>query len=282
MNLLPEGTSVTADDVEFVSDTIMRMAHHGVRQALNGELNLCHQAEKNLMGIWLCFPNHPLGDLTQRAQMLITAAKYHHDGLPYAPIEAELDLAGLTPRRTRMKIIAFTGPGGAGKNTAAEALATQWHTNEVAFTTPLYEMAAVALGITPEEVNQLKQQGDKTIRAMLEQLGDVVRNTIRPDYLIVHLVDTLRELEDSQDTPELAVITDLRTEDEAHWVRAMQGHVIHVNRPEGTSDSQHSTNQPITMEQGDGYLLNAGTVEDLHKEAINAVRAALQSKQGAA
>ena len=181
-----------------------------------------------------------------------------------------------------MKIIAFTGPGGAGKNTAAEALGTEWHTNEVAFTAPLYDMAAAALGHTPEQINQLKQQGDKAIRAMLEQLGDVVRNTIRPDYLIVRLVDTLRELEDSQDTPELAVITDLRTEEEAYWVRAMRGLVIHVSRPEGTSHSEHSTNQPITMEQGDGYLLNAGTVEDLHKEAINAVRIALASKQVAA
>jgi len=181
-----------------------------------------------------------------------------------------------------MKIIAFTGPGGASKNTAAEALGTEWHTNEVAFTAPLYDMAAAALGHTPEQINQLKQQGDKAIRAMLEQLGDVVRNTIRPDYLIVRLVDTLRELEDSQDTPELAVITDLRTEEEAYWVRAMRGLVIHVSRQEGTSHSEHSTNQPITMEQGDGYLLNAGTVEDLHKEAINAVRIALASKQVAA
>jgi hypothetical protein len=96
MNLLPEGTRASADDVEFVSDTIMRMAHRGVRHALNDELNLCHQTESNLMGIWLCFPNHPLGHLTQRAQMLITAAKYHHKGRSYTPSEAELDLAGLT------------------------------------------------------------------------------------------------------------------------------------------------------------------------------------------
>ena len=115
-----------------------------------------------------------------------------------------------------MKIIAFTGPGGAGKNTAAQQLGTQYHTAEVAFATPLYEMAAIALGITPEEVNQLKQQGDKAVRALLEQLGDVVRKTIRPDYLVVRMVDALRELEESQDTPELAVITDLRTEDEAY------------------------------------------------------------------
>ncbi|MEQ3723486.1 hypothetical protein [Alcanivorax sp.] len=96
MNLLPEDTRVSVDDTNFIGDTIMRMANRGVRQALNDELDLCHQTESNLMGIWLCLPNHPLGDLTQRAQMLITAAKHHHRGQPYAPIEAELDLAGLT------------------------------------------------------------------------------------------------------------------------------------------------------------------------------------------
>jgi len=109
----------------------------------------------------------------------------------------------------------------------------------------------------------------------------VVRKTIRPDFLIVRLVDTLRELEDSQDTPELAVITDLRTEEEADWVRGMKGLVIHVSRPEGTSDSQHSTNRPITMEQGDGYLLNAGTIEDLRQEAVHVVSGWLAQQQGA-
>jgi hypothetical protein len=172
-----------------------------------------------------------------------------------------------------MKIIAFTGPGEAGKNTAAEALSARWDTNEVAFATPLYDMAAAALGHTPEQINQLKHQGDKAIRTLLEQLGDVVRKTIRPDFLIVRMVDTLRELEDSQDTPELAVITDLRTEDEAYWVRAMKGLVIHISRPEGTSDSEHSTNQPITFAQGDQYLLNNGTVEDLGITACAIVRA---------
>lgn len=171
-----------------------------------------------------------------------------------------------------MKIIAFTGPGGAGKNTAAQQLGTQYHTVEVSFAAPLYEMASVALGMTVEDIHALKEQGDVAIRALLEQLGDVVRKTIRPDYLIVRLVDTLRELEESQDTPELAVITDLRTEDEAYWVRAMRGLVIHMARPEGTSTSQHSTNQPIVMDQKDSYLLNSGTKEDLGKIACAIVR----------
>jgi hypothetical protein len=124
-----------------------------------------------------------------------------------------------------------------------------------------------------EDIHSLKQQGDKAIRAFLEQLGDAVRKTIREDYLIVRLVDTLRELEESQDTPELAVITDVRTEDEAYWVRAMRGLVIHVSRPEGTSESTHSTNQPITLDQQDSYLLNNGTEEDLGKTVCAIVRA---------
>lgn len=171
-----------------------------------------------------------------------------------------------------MKIIAFTGPGGAGKNTAAQALGTQYHTVEVSFAAPLYEMAAAALGHSVEEIHTLKQQGDVAIRALLEQLGDVARKTIRPDYLIVRLVDTLRELEESQDTPELVVITDLRTEDEAYWVRAMRGLVIHVSRPEGTSESTHITNRPIVPDQADSYLLNNGTEEDLAKVTCAIVR----------
>ena len=56
-----------------------------------------------------------------------------------------------------MKIIAFTGPGGAGKNTAAQQLGTQYHTAEVSFAAPLYEMAAVALGMWVEDIHALKE-----------------------------------------------------------------------------------------------------------------------------
>ncbi|MCK5886870.1 MAG: hypothetical protein KAG70_10305, partial [Alcanivorax sp.] len=145
--------------------------------------------------------------------------------------------------------------------------------SEAAFSTPLYEIAAVALNTTMQEVKQRKQQGDKPIRALLEDFGDLLLATLGNNCLIIRMAETLRELKDSQDTPELAVITDLRTEDEAYWVRAMKGLVIHVSRPEGTSDSEHSTNQPITFAQGDQYLLNNGTVEDLGITACSIVRA---------
>jgi hypothetical protein len=179
-----------------------------------------------------------------------------------------------------MKIIAFTGPGGAGKNTAAEGLSTFWETSEAAFSTPLYEIAAVALNTTMQEVKQRKQQGDKPIRALLEDFDDLLRATLGNNCLIIRMAETLRELEDSQDTPELAVITDLRTEEEAYWVRAMKGLVIHVSRPEGTSDSEHSTNQLITFAQGDQYLLNNSTEEDLIKTACALVRGWACAKKG--
>lgn len=96
MNLLPEDTQVSAEDLEGAADTIMRQANSGVRQALEGELNLCHITEGWLRGIWMCFPNHPLGYLAHRAQILITAAKYSREGQEYAINETELKLAGLT------------------------------------------------------------------------------------------------------------------------------------------------------------------------------------------
>jgi hypothetical protein len=172
-----------------------------------------------------------------------------------------------------MKIIAFTGAGGAGKNTAAQALGKYWHTEQRAFAAPLYTIVATLLGFTTDDVEQFKKDGSKMVRHLLESIGDWTRKELGEDFLINRMRTQLTDMENSQDTPELAVITDLRTEDEAYWVRAMKGLVIHVSRPEGTSDSQHSTNQPITLAQGDQYLLNNGTEEDLAITACAIVRA---------
>lgn len=178
-----------------------------------------------------------------------------------------------------MKIIAFAGAGNTGKNTAAAALSHFWQTEELAFSTPLYEMAAIALNCSIEDVDTLKRKGEYNTRSLLENLGDTLRKTLRHDILIIHVVEALRALEDSQDTPALAVITDLRTEEEASWVRAMQGLVIHVTRPEEASSSTHKTNRPLTLAQDDGYIINAGSKEDLEQAAIIQVSAWLKGKK---
>lgn len=167
-----------------------------------------------------------------------------------------------------MKIIAFTGPGGAGKNTAARAVGTRFHCEQLAFASPLYEMAAAALGLSLDEARFAKNSGSTVLRALLENLGDALRATLGPDCLIDRVVDQLSKLEDGQDTPEIAAITDLRTEEEASWVRSMGGLVIHISRPGNTSPSRHSTNQPIAFDQRDQYLVNDSTVEDLQAHAL--------------
>lgn len=183
-----------------------------------------------------------------------------------------------------MKIIAFTGPGGAGKNTAAQSLGKYWHTEQRAFAAPLYTIVATLLGITVEDVEQFKKDGSKLVRHLLESIGDWTRKELGDDFLINRMRTQLMDLENSQDTPALVAITDLRTEEEADWVRSLGGIIFHVSRPEGTSTSQHSTNQPIVFEQGDQYLLNNGTQEDLHTQVAGFMRAWLgtQGKGNAA
>ena len=50
-----------------------------------------------------------------------------------------------------MKIIAFTGPGGAGKNTAAEGTGTEWDVITVAFAAPLYEICLLYTSPSPRD-----------------------------------------------------------------------------------------------------------------------------------
>lgn len=156
-----------------------------------------------------------------------------------------------------MKIIAFTGPGNAGKSTAAQGLGRQWHTATLSLTQPLYELAAATTGTIPQALVVAKAGGSPAARRALEHAGDQLRSQYGQDVLITRLVEQIRELEDSQDTPELVAIHDLRTEHEAQWVRTMGGLVVHVARSDGqTSPSRHHTNRPIVMHEQDAYLFN--------------------------
>jgi len=180
-----------------------------------------------------------------------------------------------------MKIIAFTGPGGAGKNTAAEALQQAYQAHLIAFADPLYKLAAEAMGISVAEVRTAKESGSTIVRTLLEKLGDALRESLGEEHLIDKLIDRIRLVERVRKQDAMIVITDLRTEEEATWVRCMGGFVVHVHRTTGTSNSTHATNRPIVMEDSDGYLLNDGTVDDLHAQTNLAVTQWLLNKEKA-
>ncbi|HCE39704.1 MAG: hypothetical protein CL549_15875 [Alcanivorax sp.] len=182
-----------------------------------------------------------------------------------------------------MKLIAFAGRAGSGKNTAARGLSAHYETSELAMADPLYDALGALIGLSPFDDNDLrtlcedrdfkraahKALGGLSPREALQQLGDWVRSSLGQDFLLRRAEERLAILEDFQFQVDLAVVTDVRTEREAAWVREHGGLLIHVSRADqsqGTGEDvpAHSTENPLTLAQGDAYVFNNGTVEDLH------------------
>ena len=181
-----------------------------------------------------------------------------------------------------MKLIGLAGGAGAGKNTAAATMddALPLSVATFAIAAPLYQALGGLMGIGPldDDLSFLcqdrefkaapnRQLGGLSPRHALQQFGDWVRETLGQDYLLSRLTEELRHVEDLG-TARLAIITDVRTEAECAWIRQHGGLVVHVHRSGANAETGgHHTEQPLTYHQGDGHLLNEGTVEELQERA---------------
>lgn len=187
-----------------------------------------------------------------------------------------------------MKLIAFTGPLGSGKNTAAENLGASLDATValLAFATPLYEGLSSIMGLCPIadsleylcEDREFKETPNARLRGLsprqgLQRLGDWVRENLGQDYLIRAVEQRIAEIEDSQFRTDLFAITDLRTESEAAWVRQHNGLVIHMIRGDlDISPSRtHSTEQRVAFHESDAALFNNGSPDELRISAANLV-----------
>lgn len=157
------------------------------------------------------------------------------------------------------RIIAFIGPAGCGKSTAAAALdgATRHR-----FAGPLKRMLH-ALGLTWEEIDGAHKEdpcallGYKTPREAMQSLGtEWGRDTIDPDlWMRAWLVSLPAE--------GLIVVDDCRFPNEADAIRAAGGIIVRVHRPGHTNPAPaHESEQHSAAMKAD-YEISASTVADL-------------------
>lgn len=143
-------------------------------------------------------------------------------------------------------IIAFAGPAGAGKDTAANILAERLkHRRRVArlaFAQPLKEAARHLFGFTDEQLYGEEKElavwkGEKSPRDVLQWLGTDVLRANDPD----HFLHLMRARIDKADA-DIILITDLRFDNEADLVREMGGRVVWIKR-EGRAQKKIETTQ---------------------------------------
>ncbi len=157
------------------------------------------------------------------------------------------------------KIIAFIGPAGCGKSTAAAALVSGGYIRH-RFAGPLKAMLR-ALGLTREEVDgNLKETPSAllgcTPREAMQSLGTQWgREMIHGDLWMRAWINGLP-------TEGLIVVDDCRFPNEAEAVRRLDGTIVRVIRPGWKYESEHESEAHHESMEAD-HILAARNVADL-------------------
>lgn len=201
--------------------------------------------------------------------------------VPLSPEIAALKGGGGT---ATLVLIGFTGAMGAGKDEAGVAL-RRLGFKRFAFADALKDMLEVGLGLNHPQLHGSQREkntpidwldGKTTPRHLMQTLGTSWgRDTIARDLWIRVLERRLNQSED------LAVVTDVRFENEAKMIRSAGGVIIHIERPPLSGKKPwwkrlswpkrvHPSEVKPKVLAGDFVVQNTGTVADLHR-AVTAI-----------
>lgn len=172
-----------------------------------------------------------------------------------------------------MKLVGLAGAARSGKSTVGAYLMDQFDVYPIGFADALKAAAAILLNRTEEEVygengfdrEAIMPEWGFSMRHFLQILGtEGMRNLFREDFWINRLTVEILGHDD-------VVITDVRYENEADFVRDTGGEIWHITRQDQNGLNEqaqaHDSESGVTVRGGDFFLFNHGNVEELQQKA---------------
>ena len=160
-------------------------------------------------------------------------------------------------------LIGIAGRARSGKDTVANFIIAAIGGYRYSFADPIRAMLApLGVDMTDPYWQARKEEPIPALgvspRRMMQTLGtEWGRNLINPDLWLVMAHQRLL-----RNGPGM-VISDVRFENEAAWIRKHGGRIIHVIRPEAKAVEAHASEDGIEMLDTDAQLFNSGTLEEL-------------------
>lgn len=166
---------------------------------------------------------------------------------------------------SRPLIIGIHGKARSGKDTSAALLRAMVGGYQYSFASPLYAMIAAGLGIDindpywkEHKESPIPAYGGKSLRQIVQTLGTQWgRNMICEDIWVQRAMQVL-----SARGPGM-IVSDVRYENEAAFVRRMGGVVIHLRRKDIPRINPHDSENGIQIEPSDFIVDNNGSIDDL-------------------
>jgi hypothetical protein len=171
-----------------------------------------------------------------------------------------------------MKIIGLTGPAGSGKDTVRQMLEQNHHCTGLAFADPMRAMLTPLLDLcgvgnewmTQRELKELPIPGlGQSYRVLAQRLGTEWGRSIDPDFWIKVAAASMAEVMNIKGPDTVFVISDVRFDNEAQWVKDHGGVIWHIHRPAAQAVAAHQSENGIRPELVDANILNNNTLSDL-------------------
>ena len=160
-------------------------------------------------------------------------------------------------------LIGVAGRARSGKDTVANFIVAAIGGYRYSFADPIRAML-VPLGVDMSDPYWQARKEEPipalgvSPRRMMQTLGtEWGRQLINPDLWLIMAHQRLL-----QNGPGM-VISDVRFDNEAAWIRKHGGLIIHVIRPDAKIVEAHASEDSIEMQASDAQLLNNGTLEEL-------------------
>jgi hypothetical protein len=170
-------------------------------------------------------------------------------------------------------LIGLHGLARTGKDTAANYLAAHFDLIAYAFAYPLKVALMQMFNLSSAHLNgELKEAPllgiGKSPRELMQLLGtEWGRQMVHPELWLLlarqHL-DNMIELRDGH-APGF-VISDVRYENEAQWVRDLGGVVVHIQRPDAQAVASHSSESGVAVHDNDFVIHNDEDLAHLYKQ----------------
>ncbi|MBH8610515.1 deoxynucleotide monophosphate kinase [Pseudomonas mohnii] len=184
-------------------------------------------------------------------------------------------------------LFGLAGIARSGKDTAAQHLVTQHGFHSYAFADPLRDGLMHILNLSPcdfegEQKEQVLPWLGRSPRYLMQTLGtEWGRDTVHPELWLLLAAQNLDLLARTHDTARGFVVSDLRFENEAEFIRQRGGVVIHIQRVSVGAVAPHRSEDGIWGAKGDWFLPNDGTIEDL-KTNLNKIVDTLHTRAAVA
>jgi hypothetical protein len=166
-------------------------------------------------------------------------------------------------------LIGIHGRAGVGKDTVADMLWEEKGFVKLAFADPLKRATQIIFGLSDAQTwgrfakEQIIPEWGLSPRQMFQQLGSAVRDLTEEGHWIKRLEQDYALLDASH-----VAISDVRYENEAAWVRAKGGVVLHLARDGVEPVAAHHSEDGIKARPEDYLIINDGSLEELRQRVL--------------